>query len=130
MEMLWPILLPMWSWKHDGLLYHLWTPRQKPTETVKQLVLPEQFHQMVCKLAHTIPLAGHLGRDKTTKRISRQFFWPSVFQDVGDHCCRCPECQRTTKGNQWRAPLIPLPLMREPFERIAVDIVEEVPVYL
>ena len=65
--------------EHDGLLYHLWTPRQQPTGTVEQLILPEQFHRMVCKLAHTIPLAGHLGRDKTTERISRWFFWLSMF---------------------------------------------------
>ena len=46
---------------------------------------------------------------------------------MGDYCRRCSECQRTTKGNQRRAPLIPLPLMREPFERIAVDIVGPLP---
>jgi len=46
-----------------------------------------------------------------------------MFQYVGDYCCRCPECQRTTKGNQQRVPLILLPLMREPFERIALDLV-------
>jgi len=109
--------------EHDGLLYHLWTPHQQPRETVEQLVLPEQFHLIVCKLAHTIPIAGHLGRDKTTKRISRRFFWPSMFRDVGDYCRRCSECQRTEKGNLRRVPLIPLPLMREPFERIALDIV-------
>ena len=50
--------------EYDGLLYHLWTPRQQPMETVEQLVLLEQFHQIVYKLAHTIPLAGRLGRDK------------------------------------------------------------------
>ena len=90
--------------EHDGLLYHLWTPHQQPRETVEQLVLPEQFHLIVCKLAHTIPIAGHLGRDKTTKRISRRFFWPSMFRDVGDYCRRCSECQRTEKGNLQRVP--------------------------
>ena len=108
--------------EHDALFYHLWTPRQQPIETVEQLVLLEQFHQIVCKLAHTIPLADHLGRDKITT-ISQRFFWPSMFQYVGDYCRRCPEYQCTTKGNRRRVPLIPLPLMREHFEHIALDLV-------
>ena len=113
--------------EQDGLLYHMWTPKKKPGEAVEQLVLPEQFHQIVCKLAHTIPLAGHLGRDKTVKRISRRFFWPALFRDVADYCRRCPECQRTAKGSHRRVPLIPLPIMKEPFERIALDIVGPLP---
>jgi len=107
--------------EHDALLYHLWTPQKQPMEIVEQLVLPEQFHQIVCKLGHTIPLVGHLGRDKITRRISRRFFWPSMFQDVGDYCRRCPE---TTKGSRGRVPLIPLPLVRELFESIALELVD------
>ena len=113
--------------EQDGLLYHVWTPKKKPGEAVEQLVLPEQFHQIVCKLAHTIPLAGHLCRDKTVKRISRRFFWPALFHDVADYCRRCPECQRTAKGSHRRVPLIPLPIMKEPFERIVLDIVGPLP---
>ena len=110
-----------------GLLYHLWTSKQQPGETVEQLVLPERFHPIVCKMAHTIPLAGNFGRDKTAKRISKRLFWPTLFRDVADYCRRCPECQRTAKGSQRRVPLIPLPMMREPFERIAMDIVGPLP---
>ncbi|XP_065901363.1 uncharacterized protein [Dysidea avara] len=113
--------------EQDGLLYHVWTPKKKSGEAVEQLVLPEQFHQIVCKLAHTIPLAGHLGRDKTVKRISRRFFWPALFRDVADYCRRCPECQRTAKGSHRRVPLIPPPIMKEPFERIALDIIGPLP---
>ena len=36
---------------------------------------------------------------------------------------RCPECQKITKGSQIRVPLVPLPVMKEPFDRIAMDIV-------
>jgi len=107
----------------DGLLYHLWSPKQRPGKAVEQLVLPDQFHQAVCKLAHTILLAGHLGRDKTIKRISKRFFWPTLFHDVAEYCRRCPECQRTARGTQRRVPLVPLPMITEPFERITLDIV-------
>jgi len=111
----------------DGLLYHLWSPKQQPGKAVEKLFLPDQFHQVVCKLALTIPLAGHLGRDKTIKRISKRFFWPTLFHDVGEYCRRCPECQCTARGTQRRVPLVTLPMITEPFECIAMDIVGLLP---
>ena len=108
--------------EQNGLLYYLWTPKDSE-ETIEQLILPKQCYQTVCKLAHTIPLAGHLGRDKTIKRITRHFYWPTLFSDVAKYCRRCPECQRTMKGSQHKVPLIPLPMIQEPFERIAMDVV-------
>ena len=40
-----------------GLLYHLW---MKKWHTVEQLLLPNQYHQTVCNLSHSIPIAGNL----------------------------------------------------------------------
>ena len=36
---------------------------------VEQLILPVQCRYGVLQLAHAIPLAGHLGKDKTAQRI-------------------------------------------------------------
>ena len=94
---------------------------------MEQLLLPKPYRKIVCKVAHSVPLAGHLGRDKTADRITRRFYWPTLFRDVAEYCHRCPECQRTTRGNQRRVPLVPLPIMREPFKRIAMDIVGPLP---
>ena len=90
---------------------------------VEQLLLLKQHHQILCKLAHSIPITGNLGRDKTISRITQQFYWSTVYRDVTEYYRSCPECQRTTKGGQLRIPLIPLPVMKELFERIAMDIV-------
>ena len=104
----------------------MWTPKGSK-KAIEQLILPKQCHQTVCKLAHTIPLAGHLGQDKTIRRITRHFYWPTLFSDIAEYCHRCPECQRTTKGSQHKVQLIPLPVMQEPFERIAMDVVGPLP---
>ena len=82
-------------WKND-LLYQRWTPIGRNEEmVVDQIVLPKSCHQQVLHLAHTIPLAGHLGRNKTAHRVMRRFYWPTLFRDVADYCRRCPECQRS-----------------------------------
>ena len=81
----------------------------------------------VLELGHEIPLAGHLGVDKTRQRILRRFYWPTVFRDVAEFCECCEKCQRTTKRKIPPAPLIPLPIISEPFKKIAMDIVGPLP---
>ena len=78
-------------------------------------------------MAHTIPLAGHLGKDKTASRILQRLYWPTLYRDVAELCQTCEECQKTAYCRIQRAPLIPLPLMEEPFQRIAMDIVGPLP---
>ena len=86
-----------------------------------------QCRQKVLQLAHFIPLSGHMGRDRTLQRIQQRFYWPSLFQDVDAYCRTCLECQRVGIPRQQRVPLVPLPIMKEPFERIAIDMVGPLP---
>ena len=54
----------------EGLLYRRWTPPGRGEESeVEQLVLPQECRQTVLELGHEIPLAGHLGKEKTRQRI-------------------------------------------------------------
>ena len=94
---------------------------------VEQLVLPKQCRQAVLRLAHEIPLAGHMGKNKTARRILQRFYWPSLYKDVAQFCKSCEECQKTSPRRVKQAPLISLPIMDEPFARIAMDIVGPLP---
>ena len=59
----------------DGLLYRRWIPKGHNAElAVDQLVLPAQCRRAVLQLAHEVPIAGHLGKNKTAKRILRRFY--------------------------------------------------------
>ena len=90
-------------------------------------VVPSKCRSDVLNLAHSIPFAGHLGRKKTADQVLQRFYWPTLFQDVADKCKTCPECQKTKHRPKVRAPLIPLPIVDVPFERIAMDIVGSLP---
>lgn len=59
--------------KRDGLLiYRRWTPPGCDKKMgMEQLVLPKVCRKTVLKLAHKIPMAGHLGKEKTSQRICR-----------------------------------------------------------
>ena len=115
--------------KKDGLLYRRWTPPGRNDEEfmVDQLVLPLQCRKEVLELAHSIPLAGHLGKDKTARRVLQRFYWPTLYRDVAECCRTCPTCQKTSPRRPKQVPMKPLPIVDVPFQRIAMDIVGPLP---
>ena len=115
--------------RQDGLIYKKWTlPGQDQEEwAIEQLVLPTSCRKAVLQLAHAVPLAGHLERKKTAQRILQQFYWPNVFKDAAEFCKTCHKCQKTAPGKKMVASLIPLPIIEEPFQRIAMDLVGPLP---
>ena len=111
-----------------GLLYRRWVPPGRREEDgVEQLVLPKQCREVVLRMGHEIPLAGHLGTEKTRQRILRRFYWPTLFRDVEQFCKSCINCQKSGNRKVPKVPLIPLPVISEPFTRIAMDIVGPLP---
>ena len=46
---------------------------------------------------------------------------------MDEYCRGCAECQKTAPGRQAVAPLVPLPIVASPFERIVMDIVGPLP---
>ena len=78
-------------------------------------------------MAHTHLLGAHLGMDKTRERLLARFYWPGVKRDVERHCQGCPECQRVAPRATVRNPLVPMPIVETPFDRIALDIVGPLP---
>ena len=53
--------------------------------------------------------------------------WPIFERDIEDHCRACPECQRIAPRPLVWNPLIPMPLIEVPFERLALDSVGPLP---
>ena len=92
-------------------------------EEITQLLVPKSRREMVFQAAHYNPMAGHLGSDKTQKRIMDRFYWPGIWADVRRWCAACPECQLVNAPAIPKAPLRPLPLIEIPFERLAMDLI-------
>lgn len=89
-----------------------------------QLVVPESYRERVMKLAHESIMSGHMGTQRTLDRILTSFYWPGITSDVKRFCQSCDICQKTVpKGRIGRVPLQKMPLIDEPFKRVAVDLI-------
>ena len=114
----------------DGLFYRRWQPEDSDAGDVRsceQLVLPQECRSIVLRLAHDVPMAGHLGVTKTKDRVLRRYYWPGIFKDIADYCRTCEVCQRSQPRRPARAEMIPMPLITKPFQQIAMDLVGPLP---
>ena len=112
----------------EGILYRNWKSPVDPDQEVKQVVVPHVLRHSVLQLAHSIPLAGHLGIAKTLDRVLQHYFWPGVFSDVRRCCKVCPDCQKSAKRHASEmAKPVKTPMIGEPFSRIGMDIVGPLP---
>ena len=113
----------------NGLMYRQFTsPPEKGSVVHKQLVLPHSLRESVLEVAHDSILGGHLATKKTYDRVTSNFFWPGAYDDVSRYCQSCDICQGTIpKGRCGKTPLVAMPIIGEPFARVAIDLVGPLP---
>ncbi len=82
-----------------------------------QIIVPKSYQLEILSLAHDTPLSGHLGINKTLRKITTHFYWPDIQKDVAEFCKTCHTCQMAGKPNQVipKVPLKPIPAFEEPF---------------
>ena len=96
-------------------------------DRVKRIVVTCSRREQVLKAAHSDPTAGHFGYKRTLARIARYFMWPGMWVQVRAFVRACGGCQRAAKNTAAKAPLEPLPVVSEPFTKVALDIVGPLP---
>ena len=97
----------------------------------RQVLVPRQaktLQQYILKLAHDIPMSGHLGRTKTYQRVRSYYFWPTIYKDTKVYVYGCEACQKrkSTKPNKFSSPLLPS-TPGQANHRVGIDLVGPLP---
>lgn len=86
-----------------------YTPEEK-------LAILNQFHDS--------KFAGHLGINKTMKKLKTQYKWKGMKQDVKEYIRNCKSCQKNKITNRKiQQPMVITSTSTKPFEKIFMDIV-------
>ena len=86
-------------------------------------LLPRTLRNDIMHAAHSHPLAGHQGANRTAERIREQFWWPQMDADVQKFVNQCPTCQATSNKDARHRPVFDnFPLSKGPNYRIHVDL--------
>ena len=93
-----------------------------------QAVVPLSLRRKVLEYSHDIKASGHLGMNKTLSKIQQGYYWPGLQNDVRAYVGGCEKCAK--KKNPTKTRIAPMQVVRSgyPMERIALDILGELPV--
>ena len=106
---------------HNQFLYrHNKRQTDKPLQVIKSTEVETLLHNM-----HNEPISGHLGRDVTFNRISRDYYWPNMYKTIAEWIKTCDVCQRQG-APQRQEPLHPI-AVGQPFDRVGIDYVGPLP---
>ncbi len=110
------------KWDKELLLRGMYVSWEEYADII---VVPKEFRLRILEMAHE--RCGHLGGGKVAKLVSRYFLWPGMVKEVEEHCRGCRVCQLKSKARPSKAPAVERPVLTEPFESVAVDLVGPLP---
>ena len=110
----------------DDVLMRKWhSPRSPASDdwsVVHQVVLPLSFRPEVLRLAHEVPMAGHVGIRRTRSRIMAHFWWPRLYKDTAQFSRTCHAYQVVRKPQSVVKPasFVLVPVFEEPCNKVLV----------
>ena len=111
----------------NGVLIRRWDILDT-NEVYWQGIIPLSHRRIVLKYSHDIKVSGHLGIKKTLSKIRQSYYWPGLQNDVKAYVGGCDICAR--RKEPLKTKRAPMEIVRSgfPMERIAVDILGELPI--
>ena len=80
------------------------------------------------RTCHDDPLAGHGGTAKTTKLVSRQYYWPGMRETINRYVKNCDMCQRSKVVRHALSGMLQSnEVPDQPWKSIAMDFITDLP---
>ena len=95
---------------------------------ITQAIVPQSQRRTVLEFSHDVQTAGHLGMNKTLSKVRQNYYWPGLSQDVKTYVTGCETCQKGKEPIPTKRAPMQVSRSGYPMERIAVDILGELPV--
>ena len=58
----------------------------------EQLIVPEQYRELVMQLGHESIITGHLSVTSSVHKVLSEYYWPGIYQDVKRFVQSCEVC--------------------------------------
>ena len=80
--------------KKNDLLYRKFSsPNVEQGKIFEQLIVPEQYRELVMQLAHESIFTGHLSVTSSVHKILAEYYWPGIYRDVKRFVQSCEVCK-------------------------------------
>ncbi|CAL8133199.1 unnamed protein product [Orchesella dallaii] len=91
-------------------------------------VIPKALQNVILRMFHDEPEAGHFGFKTTLRRLRIRCFWEGMQQEIREYCQSCEICQASKASRQLPFGLLqPIEPPSAVFERIFIDYLGPLP---
>jgi hypothetical protein len=97
---------------------------------LRKLLIPEDkdIKSQILFEMHDSKIAGHSGIERTTRNISKHFYWIGMNKEIKKYVQSCDSCQKVKASNQKEAGLLQsIPIESVPFRSISMDFITNLP---
>ena len=78
--------------------------------------------------AHDSILAGHVGSAKTIELVSRNYYWPRMYEEIKHYVATCTKCQQNKASHEHPQGLLqPLPVPERRWQQVTMDFITQLP---
>ena len=79
--------------KKNDLLYRKFSsPNFEQGRIFEQLIIPEQYRDLLIQLAHESIMTGHLSVTSSVHKVLSEYYWPGIYKDVKRFVQSCKVC--------------------------------------
>ena len=79
--------------KKNDLLYRKFSsPNVEQGKIFEQLIVSEQYRELVIQLAHESIFTGHLSVTSSVHKVLSEYYWPGIYRDVKRFVQECEMC--------------------------------------
>ena len=89
-----------------------------------RVAVPLRLREKLMQETHGGAYGGHFAGSKLYNTLSRQWWWPGMYKDVLAYCKGCPQCATVSGGGRQHRPALKPILIKRPFQKIGVDIMD------
>ena len=78
--------------------------------------------------AHDSILAGHVGSAKTIELLSRDYYWPRMYEEIKHYVSTCTKCQQNKASHEHPQGLLqPLAIPERRWQQVTMDFITQLP---
>ena len=109
--------------RNDGILLRAKdTKTSKPTDPKVLICLPKSLQRVCMRVAHALPVSGHLSAETTYARLKNLVYWPKMKEEIFSYVRGCLTCQESkvppAPGKYLMTPIV----ASMPLERVVMDV--------
>ena len=87
--------------KKNDLLYRKFSsPNIEQGKIFEQLIVPEQYRELVIQLAHESIFTGHLSVTSSVHKVLSEYYWPGIYKDVKRFVQACDVCKSSLQDGK------------------------------